>query len=103
LLPQINQAINEPEKFSFTNVTNACLSNVSICDRPNEYLFWDDIHPTTAAHKLLVELAFSALKLAPEPRPVSAPEFTVPLSVMIFGALGAGLILKRKKTMRKRI
>lgn len=98
---RFNQVINEPEKFGFTNVTNPCLTNVSICDNPNEYLFWDDIHPTTAAHKLFVELAFWALKPAPEPRPVSAPDFTVPLSVIVFGALGAGLIL-RKKAMRKR-
>lgn len=99
---RFNQVIDDPEKFGFTDVTNPCLSNESICDRPNEYLFWDDIHPTTAAHKLFVELAFSELKPAPKPRLVSAPNFTVPLSMFIFAALGAGLILRRKKATKKK-
>ncbi len=97
-----NQVINTPEKFGFTNVTNPCLSKGSICKHPNQYLFWDGIHPTTAAHKLFVELAFSALKPATETPPVSTSEFIVPLGVFVFGALGAGLMLKRKKAVRNR-
>lgn len=94
-----NQVLKAPEKFGFKNVTQPCISPGSICDNPNEYFFWDGIHPTTAAHKLFVELTFSALQAGAETGAVSAWDFTVPLGVFVFGTLGtAGLIMKGKKT-----
>ena len=56
------EAITEPAKFGFTNVTNACLNKVAVCDHPDKFLFWDGIHPTTAAHRILAEAALKALK-----------------------------------------
>ncbi len=93
-----NQVLKAPEKFGFKNVTQPCISPGSICDNPNEYFFWDGIHPTTAAHKLFVKLTFSALQAAAETGAVSAFDFTVPLGVFVFGTLGtANLIVKGKK------
>jgi len=40
-----------------TNVTSACLSGAGVCGSPDRFLFWDGIHPTTAAHKILGEAA----------------------------------------------
>lgn len=56
------QAISQPAKFGFTNVTAACLYNRTSCDNPDNFLFWDGIHPTTAAHRILAEAAFKSLK-----------------------------------------
>ena len=92
-----NQIINNPHKFGFKNVTRPCLSKYSICKNSNEYLFWDNIHPTTATHKLLMELAFSILKSAPKPLPVSAAKPSIILDALVFCALGTGLILGYKK------
>ncbi|WP_392408020.1 SGNH/GDSL hydrolase family protein [Chlorogloeopsis fritschii PCC 9212] len=58
------EAITEPAKFGFTNVTSACVNNVAICKNADEFLFWDDIHPTTAAHRILGEAALKELKIA---------------------------------------
>ncbi|MER3434859.1 MAG: GDSL family lipase [Leptolyngbya sp. ERB_1_1] len=58
-------AIQNPQQFGFTNVTNACLGSSANCDR---FLFWDGIHPTTAAHKVLGDLAFEQVKTAIESR-----------------------------------
>lgn len=55
-------AIANPAKYGFTNVTSACLSGGGICDRPDRFLFWDGIHPTTAAHKILGEAAFAIVQ-----------------------------------------
>jgi thermolabile hemolysin len=61
-----NLAINNPTKFGFVNVTDTCLSTERdryiVCPAPDKYLFWDDIHPSTAAHKLLAETVFTELK-----------------------------------------
>ncbi|BAU10286.1 GDSL family lipase [Leptolyngbya sp. NIES-3755] len=52
-------AIKNPGQFGFTNVTAACLGSSANCDR---YLFWDGIHPTTAAHKVLGDFAFEQVR-----------------------------------------
>lgn len=52
-----------PRAFGFTNTTDACLTNVSVCPNPNQYVFWDGVHPTTAAHKQVQKLAYLALRL----------------------------------------
>lgn len=54
-------ALNNPNQFGFTNVTTACLDTATNCDR---FLFWDGIHPTTAAHKVLGDLAFERVNSA---------------------------------------
>ena len=57
------EAITHPAAFGFTNVINGCLSGSRICGKPDEFLFWDGIHPTTAAHRVLGERAFYALEV----------------------------------------
>lgn len=47
----------DPGRFGLTNVTNACFTGVSVCANPNEYLYWDGVHPTAAGHRLLARLA----------------------------------------------
>ena len=56
------EAMTNPAAFGFTNVISACLSGSRVCDNPDQFLFWDGIHPTTAAHRILGEAAFSALQ-----------------------------------------
>ncbi len=49
-----------PEQFALSNVTDSCL--VVACSRPDEYLFWDQLHPTTVAHQIIAEAVFSSLQ-----------------------------------------
>ncbi len=85
-------AIASPEVFGFTNVTDTCLNltAASICSNPNEYLFWDDLHPTTAAHELIGDLASQRLNSQPIPEPNSG------FGILALAALGLGAIAKRK-------
>ena len=54
-----------PETYGLTNATQACLTPEvmagAVCKKPNEYLFWDGLHPTAATHKILAAGALSGL------------------------------------------
>ena len=57
-------AISNPAAFNFTNVTTPCLSGSSICSNPDQFLFWDGIHPTAATHRIIGKTAFSTIQEA---------------------------------------
>ncbi|BAZ13906.1 GDSL family lipase [Calothrix sp. NIES-4071] len=51
-----------PQAFGVNNVTQACLNtNLSVCNNPSGFLFFDNIHPTTKFHNLLATEALSAI------------------------------------------
>lgn len=56
------EAISNPKQFGFTHVTSACLSGSRPCGHPDQFLFWDSIHPTTKAHRILANGALAALE-----------------------------------------
>ena len=46
----------DPANFGLTNTTTACVTPATapfFCQAADEYLFWDGIHPTSAAHALV--------------------------------------------------
>jgi phospholipase/lecithinase/hemolysin len=58
----LNTAIENPEDFSLKNVTDHCIIlGGDSCSNPEEYLFWDGIHPTTAAHEMFSNQALAAV------------------------------------------
>jgi phospholipase/lecithinase/hemolysin len=87
-----------PSEFGFTNVTAPCWtgnftdpSSGTLCspnpDDQNEFLFWDDVHPTAAGHLLAAEFAVEALTTVPE---VST------WAMMLVGFAGLGLLAVRR-------
>lgn len=84
------QVIANPSDFGFTNVTDACLNLAAgeVCEKPNEYLFWDSQHPTTVGHQQIANLALAAVQ------PV--PESSSALGILAFTALGVGWGYKHK-------
>jgi phospholipase/lecithinase/hemolysin len=67
---RIDAIVDEPSAYGFSNVTDPCYvgpftGGGSVCSTPNSYLFWDQVHPTTAAGELIAADALAAI--APEP------------------------------------
>ena len=56
---------DSPEAFGFTNVTDACITPYvtagAICEDPDAYFWWDNLHPTKKVHALLAEFALGQL------------------------------------------
>lgn len=62
-------AIANPAAYGFTNVTDSCL--FTGCTTPGSYLFWDELHPTAAAHQQIAALVAAELATAPLPVPAA--------------------------------
>jgi phospholipase/lecithinase/hemolysin len=56
----INQVAADPEAFGLINVTDRALDSYPVSD-PSEYLFWDGVHPTTAANEWVADFVCAAL------------------------------------------
>ena len=60
----LQQITANPANFGLTNTTTACLTPNAepfFCQAADEYLFWDGIHPTQAAHALVAHEAARVL------------------------------------------
>ena len=66
------EALSDPAQYGLTNVTAPAAPGLDVGDffyssgnvvsGPEDYLFWDDIHPTTTAHAILAEDIFDILE-----------------------------------------
>lgn len=76
-----NNLLDDPASFGFTNTTGQCRSlgflgfTENSCANASSFVFWDEIHPTTAAHAYLgmqaYELLMSGNALAKVPEPMA--------------------------------
>jgi phospholipase/lecithinase/hemolysin len=60
----LNDITADPSAFGLTNVTAACIRPGTapfVCRDADEYLFWDGIHPSRAAHAITAHAAAVAL------------------------------------------
>lgn len=66
------ELLDEPQRFGITNTTQSCLNLLDDAKgnyirkqsprpecRPDRYVFWDNVHPTTRVHRLIAERAFA--------------------------------------------
>jgi phospholipase/lecithinase/hemolysin len=61
---KLNQMVGNPGAFGFSNAEAACIMPAVPpfeCQSPDEFLFWDGIHPTKAGHAIIAQEAAFAL------------------------------------------
>lgn len=60
----LDDLVNDPSGNGFANATGTCLSGSTVCADPSSYVFWDSVHPTTAAHSAIGVSLFATLPQA---------------------------------------
>lgn len=84
------QIEGNPQAFGFSNITDPAQGkNVD----PNNYLFWDDLHPTTAADALIASLA-----VVDTSRVVSASPEPASLVLALLGILALWICRRMSRT-----
>ncbi|MDD2859778.1 MAG: SGNH/GDSL hydrolase family protein [Acidiphilium sp.] len=86
----IDSIVADPTAYGLTNVISPCLtvasskSPATVCSDPNQYLFWDGLHPTAAGHQLVADVV---LEQVPEPGSIG---------LLAIGVTGLLLIRRRR-------
>lgn len=76
-----HELIDHPADFGLTNVTGACFSGYvgtpgTQCSTPDDYLYWDRIHPSAIAHRHLGTAMLHAVGV-PEPASLALALFAL--------------------------
>jgi phospholipase/lecithinase/hemolysin len=71
LFVAFDEILADPAAYGLTNVTDPAYDGSTIVPNPDEYLFWDDIHPTRVGHALLGDCAADLLAPAGVPGDVN--------------------------------
>lgn len=50
-----------PPLGNLKNMTDACFDFKTVCNNPDEYFYWDDLHPTTIGHKAIALVFLAAI------------------------------------------
>jgi len=60
-----NAVVAAPHEFGLENVMEPCIKpgvvRRAVCIKPDNYLFWDGIHPTRAGHQVIADTALNIL------------------------------------------
>jgi phospholipase/lecithinase/hemolysin len=88
-----NDLLNNSSEFGLTNVTEGCL--LVGCTNPDEYLFWDTIHPTAIVHNFISDVAFDTINNNPQPQ--ATPESSNVVSLLSIGFLALTFSYKTQK------
>lgn len=88
----LDTAIADPSGYGFTNTTDPCftgteISDGTVCANPDQYLFWDSVHPTAAGQALIAAAAETAI---PEP---------AALAVLGFSLAGLAMVRRRQPAL----
>lgn len=91
----VDEIRESPAEFGFQDVVNSCINGDSflvnsVCENPNDFLFFDNIHYSSKAHQLFAKEVLEVTHV---------PEPSVTLGLLALGALSAVGAVKRKQKL----
>ncbi|AFZ49482.1 phytase [Dactylococcopsis salina] len=94
----LQNIIDDPAAFEITNVTDQALNTETgeAVDNPNEFLFWDDIHPTEKVGEIIAQDALEVIPQGTDQLVSGEPSPLVPDIEgldLYYGADGKGYLL----------
>jgi len=64
IFTEFHNLVANPQDYGLTNSTHACVMPEQppfVCNKPDEFVFWDGVHPTKAAHGIIADIVSDAL------------------------------------------
>lgn len=74
-----------PESFGLTNGSDPCIDLTTVCTNPEDFVFYDGIHITTATHAAFAQFAANQLNAANVPEPSTLLGIGVLTLLAVFG------------------
>lgn len=97
-----------PGKYGFKDATNSCLvgdfsaiaaGTATLCNNPDDFAFFDGVHPSTRVHNLIAQAALSKVNYSA----TSVPEPSVGIGLFALGAIGVRTLKRKNQKFRKEI
>jgi len=64
IFTEFHNLVANPQNYGLTNSTNACVTPDQppfVCNKPDEFVFWDGVHPTKVAHGIIADIVSDAI------------------------------------------
>lgn len=83
----------------FSDLTTPCYNRATgaVCTQPDRHLFWDNLHPTTAAHQQISDYALTLLDRQTATQPAPFPLGGISAIGTLGVLAGAGAIWRRQR------
>ena len=97
----VESIIADPGAFGLTNVDDPAFNGATVVSNPEDYLFWDYLHPTTAAHGILASAAYAGVQQSILSQTWIVPEPATSLMLVMGVAALIGVAERRRRKRRR--
>jgi phospholipase/lecithinase/hemolysin len=108
----VNSVVKEikanPGKFGFKDANSSCLvgdfnaiavGTATLCNNPEDFAFFDGVHPSTRVHNIIAQAALSKVKYSA----TSIPEPSAGIGMVALGVIGMRTLKRKNQKLRQEV